>query len=440
MSNALKDYFEKKKQERAAEKRLKEAMDCIVEAEAVALMMSPKNNVETPDSDPASSQIAPATPQIQRGGCAFFPSFKSLFASRSVPDQKQATACVANPNETRITAKQKIAALVAEGWEVSPNSCEDCQLPLFSNPAGSQCCVLCGYTKSKPVKHTAVDSNSILAMSKEEHELITKKMMDKIMDGWSVVEDRPCSICNVPMMFEPKSEHMNCVICEVLQESAMPIQRCDKQDPVLTIEQPNATEVDITKNMVDRIMEGWNVVEGVRCPTCDMPMMLEPKNHSTQCVACGALESHHSAHPNVLVPSQLMVETAARPCLQIRPDPSPSMRVFRGQVVGGHGVDPTPSVHLLKTNLASMSKYAPDPTPSMQLLKTNHMNMSEPTPNMNSLRNKPCISTTSTPNVKAMKNSQLFTHNQPTPNLLAVRHRVKFASDSAHYDGGAGRA
>ena len=89
---------------------------------------------------------------------------------------------------------KQIGIFDTEGWQVSAGNCTHCWLPLFSNSInGSKCCVMYG-----PINNIA-NYNCIQGQSLEPNKVLnkdnTKTMVDRVMEGWSIIE---CSSVHLP--------------------------------------------------------------------------------------------------------------------------------------------------------------------------------------------------------------------------------------------------
>jgi len=199
-------------------------------------------------------------------------------------------------------------------------------------------------------------------------------------------------------------------------------------------------ELDTSKKMVDKIMEGWIVVEGSQCPSCYMPTMLDPRTQHIHCVGCGILDEDkmkqraqsksqgssalriHSVQ-NKLRTLAVSENTDPNPhgrdrshrlhamqnklMLKTLPDPTPCVYDFNGNS-RGKPVDPTPSVQVLKAkfNVATQNRICNAaralPAKSQLLVlteQTTHARNTrgcDPTPAMGYKQNDP------TPNMKAV--------------------------------------
>lgn len=351
VSEALQEYFAKKKADRRAEKWLKEAEEGIIEAEVVAAAAEEQDTAGKSENEEEPEPVVaefvcekedgilvgggypPETPRFEPSmSCSIgdsLKSFKNMFASTShsssinveiIDPSKSRCTASSHPKPSRLEAKQRIAALVADGWEVSADSCPHCELPLFSisnGPAitGMKCCVMCGTIGDKNREEITVD---------------------------------PCHS---------------------------------------TSEQ--STKEDVTSQMVAKIMEGWSIVEGKQCDACFMPTMLNPQTQLTHCIACEMhvgptkVQTHSGMH------SKLRIEVAPEPNQNIKlPDPTTSMYDLRGQHNERKPVDPTPSMQFFQSKLGSsqpMQLTMGEPTPVVKALR---FKLNEPTPNMNAVRNR----------------------------------------------------
>mmetsp|Transcript_57648 Transcript_57648/g.122309 ORF Transcript_57648/g.122309 Transcript_57648/m.122309 type:complete len:972 (+) Transcript_57648:198-3113(+) len=479
VSESLQAYFSRKKQDRTAGKRLKEAEDGIIEAEEVALqeqrggMEGGIRHALRVDNEPIFATTAnetenggfneneiihsnvPPTPQFEPSiscsiGNSFFPSLKNMFASTSCPTNRKVECHESNETNLstgRLEAKKRIAMLVAEGWEVSADSCPQCDLPLFTNSSGHviNCikrCVMCGPITKNDTNDGAQGSKGLTKQHEEAEEDISKKMMNRIMEGWSIVEGTHCPSCNIPTMFDPKTRLAHCIACEAqkpgvlpaLQHEATNMSSGDGQgtaalhiQAMQTADPSKELQADITKTMVNRIMAGWIVIEGSKCPSCYMPTMFDTRTNLTHCVACGVLQDSGmlvsmpqkatgtnteggagsiqrginilGLPPNPdgsglfplaahMVQNNLKIETSSEPSYNNQlPDPTVSMYEFRSQY-GGKRMDPEPSMHV-GTHSKSIQHNTGAPTPAAKPVR--YMN-NEPTPNMHAVRNKLCAS------------------------------------------------
>ena len=436
-------------------KRLKEAEEGLLEAEAVALEAQkraeeeclvpkaesraqeeesraeeesssgtrPRRGGDEPPADgsdrrraPAAARpgAVPATPQVVAShvgcaaGAAFFPSLRTLFASAPDPCFGDPNAPYAHPvaphaqavaDMTREEARERIAALVAGGWEVSADVCPRCDLALFAKDdrgVVSERCVVCGPTS---IAKTVTEADTALekpeeapdAMAKDVQGAVTREMMRRIMDGWNIDEGAPCSRCGIPTMLEPETQHKHCVACEVshgsraLVVSTPPLAAEGGETdgssgmPATQIADANQEAgADVTKRMIDRIMEGWSVVQGSQCPACAQPLMFEPGTHLTHCIACGVIVSVQcevadpasenfdpNKHESPPFSPKPFIERSA---LKVR-DPTPSMFEFKSRRQG-EVVDPEGDVVLqIERPMERAPFQMRDPTPSTSELK-----------------------------------------------------------------------
>ncbi|KAL7546880.1 hypothetical protein ACHAWF_016723 [Thalassiosira exigua] len=401
IGRSLQEFFAHKKADRAAVKRLKEAENGILEAEAIAASdtmqcdggigicqpvitdvqhdeLNKREYVITEDG--AKHYVAPATPNVE-AGCiiseGFFPSLKKFFASAS-HDNMHNQAQAETLNNRRLEARKHISTLIAQGWEVSAESCPQCQLPLFSNNSGQapNHCVMCG-----SIDNCNAEDNSMNQEMKDQ-EYLTKKMMTRIMEGWSILEGQNCPSCNMPTMFDPQTHQTHCIACE---ESGVPT----------------------TSNTSNTIIGGGAGTTAFN-------------EHSMQSnLLALALSENMKANANVsakqpamnMTKKHLKVEIAPEPTYyQDLPDPTTSMCALRGKLA-----DPTPSMQVFQTKMNVAAK-CDQPTPNLR-------NRNEPTPAM---KNEP------TPHMEAVWNTHIsiapvtmpYAACDPTPSMHTLRGKL----------------
>lgn len=415
----LQEYFSKKKAGRAAEKKLKESSQAVIETDAVttneripeAVRVNDEPIVATlvgESGDDASfvHPMAPVTPKFESSiscsiGNSFFPGLKNMFASASDPikvEPEQIKVNTTHPRDSRLEAKKRIAKLVEEGWEVSASCCTQCDLPLFLNANGQtlnnmQRCVMCGPVTANTENRNEPTQEDLNEPTQED---LTSMMVNRIMQGWSIVEGGECPSCHMPTMLDPQSRHTHCIACGVLPDQ----QATNNVDAMQITMQSKPTDVNTNPNAEDPA---------------------QPAIYATQ--------------------NKLKVEIASVPAHNTLPDPTTSMYEFRGQF--GGKLDPAPSVQVLqgKLNVATDSEpihhTTGEPTPSMKTLR---LKLNEPTPNMQAVRNKLYVSNISeharhagadpTPNMKTLKEKlnvsfdsepAQYTTNAPTPSTETMR-------------------
>merc|ERR1711957_229853 len=289
-----------------------------------------------------------------------------------------------------------------------------------------------------------------------------------------------------PTMLDPKTRLRLCIACEVLTGTGMPLVQQlvasrfiegEQTATALTMHATHPTnvnnkeDVDITRKMVDRIMEGWSVVEGSQCPSCSHPLMCEPKTHLTHCVTCGVLtpvqlevagptSENTDPNPHVINPSsrakhaiqnKLRIEIAREKKTFEAPDPTASMSEFRSQY-GGKAVDPDeksenkfqatqqfePDRHhpLMNRNgqVVPNELYGQGPTPNILAIRKKPK-ACDPSPNMETNRDTFVTALTAaeveggkavqhttgnpTPAVRTLYHN----HNEPTPTMQSVWNR-----------------
>ena len=356
----IQEYLSKKKADR---KWLKEAEDGLLEAEAIAAAdeESPETDMKKPDPVAVATFVCeeeegvfveggdiypPETPTPESSiGCSIghsFLTFKNMFSSHHVKVeavgsmQSTSRSKATKPATSRAEAKQRIAALVADGWDVSADSCPLCELPLFFNPSGhtTKRCVTCGPIASSSSNDTiSGGSFDLVATSKGSQEDVTNKMVTMIMEGWSIVEGKQCPTCRMPSMRNPQTQQTHCVACEETQQS--PAER----HPAM-IAMQNKLKVDVAPDVTPTAM-----------PDPPTPSMMYD------------LRDQYGSEKKAV-------------------DPSPSMQAFQArpellQLTMG---EPTPAAKELRFKLN-------DPTPNMQAVR-NRVKFNDPTPNMHAVRNR----------------------------------------------------
>lgn len=400
-SAGLEEYFSQKKADRASTKWLKEAENGILEAEVLAaseeLNCSKEDStdsepvVATPVNEKANfgvsenengvffetgpvQHMAVATPKVESSiscsiGDALIPSLKTFFPTASCPidvEEVHARAYAAPPSTTRLEARKRIAMLVAEGWEVSEYSCPHCELPMFSNGQtvnGFMRCVVCGPVTGIGHNINAQgDLHCGQELDKGGEEDVTTKMVNRIMDGWIIIEGQQCPDCYMPAMFDPQTHLKHCVTCGVLEEYG-------------ASEQGKLGPADVNGNEVISSLEAC--ANNDPSPRTDVRGAKDPGSETYVPV-----QTQMRAKEN-----KLKVEIAPEPIYLGQPDPTTSMHEFRGKLL-----DPPPSMQVLHNNVDGVAEnelvvqhVMGEPTPAMKEL---WYKLNEPTPNMQAARNK----------------------------------------------------
>lgn len=405
-----------------------------VVSEPIVALDNEKNDVFTKHGT-THHIIDPPTPKFKPSiscsiGDSFFPSLKSLFATKSQPINMNEVHTKANtPHTCRLEARKRIGMFVAEGWEVSADNCPHCELPLFSNSInGPKRCVMCG-----PMNNIA-NYNYMQGQSRElnkaSNEDVTKTMVDRVMEGWSIIEGQQCPSCHMPTMFDPKAQLTNCVACGVLNSPSVP-----------------------TASMQQQVMNS-SADGGPGSITLNMRAMQSKIN----ALSLSEMNPNgkDSAHPAMhAMQRKLMVEIAPESSTNTLPDPTTSMYDLREQY-GQKPVDPTPSMQILHSKLnvmagtqsAQLRMGAPtpatktvrlkfnEPTPNMQAVRSKALNLAvpepthyttcDPTPNMYTVRGKNLDQMSSTQDLQcsinfAVEDGQKVQWNEPTPAMRTLR-------------------
>jgi len=373
----LKNFFTKKKEERAARKTLGKHENIIVEAEAptaseekttsdishavracnkptVAPVLDEREHLSFEHG--VDHRFAPATPKFESsiscsiGGC-FLPSIRNMFASASDPmkAKKEDIYCdMTNPIDVHRETKKRIAALANDGWEVSHDCCPQCDLPLFSNSNGQirhmKRCVMCG-----PV---AENVNNKYCEQDDTHNVVDQHK--KAQEDFT----------------NPAQHSMNRMHNKLKVEVA-------SEPAYTTLPDPTTSMYELRGQSKGRAID----------PTPSMQTLKFKINVNQQTVdeptpaAKTVWERLSEPTPNMqTVRSKLSISTPS--------DPTPSMKTLRAKKC----VDPTPSMKVFKDKLnvetaGEHVKYiGNEPTPAAH--NTVRFKLDEPTPNMHAVRNK----------------------------------------------------
>ena len=116
-------------------------------------------------------------------------------------------------------ASNEMARLMLAGWTVSNNHvCEQCVLPLLSNPASDLlhcvgCVIRSTHKSSANPSMMNFGTRDILDLDNKAQEMISRKMVNQVMAGWTIVEGKQCQSCSMPVMRDPQTHLAHCVAC-----------------------------------------------------------------------------------------------------------------------------------------------------------------------------------------------------------------------------------
>jgi len=236
----------------------------------------------------SEDEVSPSLNSASLGcsaGEVLFPGLRTIFSNMSQFIKKDLSS--ASKMETQLEARQKINQLVDMGWEVSPNRCPSCDMPLFTKVCvikAQNLCVLCGEISSEKYDKTPVEVNPI-GPSDDDYfkERVSHEMAEIMIAGWTISR-HACNKCMIPYLADPGSNKLICVGCRLVSNTrGAKLQQSNNSNELMEID--NEHEI-VSRRMVNLVMSGWVIIEGMRCPLCATPMMRDPMTHLIHCVIC----------------------------------------------------------------------------------------------------------------------------------------------------------
>jgi uncharacterized Zn finger protein (UPF0148 family) len=212
-------------------------------------------------------------------GESILPSLRSLFAGASGVNKEDKL-------KTQQEAKSEISHLLAQGWQVSAENCEACDMPLFTIGYGMnelKVCVLCGPVNDKSIgQHHHYEPTQNLGFE----ERASNEMARLMMSGWTI-SSTICEHCVIPKVSNPVTKQLHCVGCSIA-----PNQQSNQYGATHDIfDMDNGMKGDVGQKMVSLVMSGWSVAEGTQCNICSMPILQDPQTNSMHCISCGEVSN-----------------------------------------------------------------------------------------------------------------------------------------------------